>query len=297
MARRTSNLAFVADLPVEWAYADVRDPESLHRACQDIDYICHCAALTRAPDRETMFRVNCEGTRALAEASLNASPNLRRFLFVSSQAAVGPSSGLGDRVTESQPPRPITWYGASKWAAEQALRSLDGRLPLTIVRPGAIFGPRDADFFAYFSLVKRGLDLQLGRKERSMTPLFVRDVVELLLLAMESEIAMGKTYFACGEAISYTRFSQAIARVWGKRTWHIVLPESVLNLIGIVSGVQERLTGRSPLLNRQRLIDLRQPHWLCSAEKARRELGFKPGTDLDAAIEETVRWYEKVGWL
>ncbi|HSR31780.1 MAG TPA: NAD-dependent epimerase/dehydratase family protein, partial [Anaerolineae bacterium] len=125
MVRRSSDLTYIRDLPVEWAFTDVRETEELRQACQGVDAICHCAALTRAMDQETFMRVNAQGTEALARAATEAAPNLQRFLFVSSQAAAGPSQGPSDLLDETREPRPLNWYAKSKYAAEQALLSLN----------------------------------------------------------------------------------------------------------------------------------------------------------------------------
>jgi dihydroflavonol-4-reductase len=297
MVRRTSDLTFIRHLPVEWAYADVQDVEGLHQACQGVDAVCHCAALTRALDEETFHRVNGQGPELLARACLDVKPSVERFLFVSSQAAAGPSYTAGVPVDESDTPYPITWYGKSKWTAEQSLLAMAGRLPLTIVRPAAVYGPRDRDFFAYFDLVKRGLNVQLGKGERWISLIYVDDLVRLLLLALESDTAVGQTYFACAQAYTYAQFSEAIAKALDKRTLRITLPEAVLTPMAQWARVQGRLTGRPALLNDQRILDMRQRYWLCSGEKARQELGFVPEYDLERAIQETADWYRETGWL
>jgi dihydroflavonol-4-reductase len=273
MVRRTSDLSFIRDLPVEWVYADLQDSAELRQACQEVDAVCHCAALTRALDEETMYRVNTRAVEALAQACLEENQELERFLFVSSQAAAGPSRAAGDFMDESCEPRPITWYGRSKWAAEQALLALADRLPTTIIRPCPVFGPRDRDFFAYY------------------------DLVDLLLLALESDRARRQTYFGCGPALTYAMLSQAIATVLDKRTLQITLPEAILGPISLWSRVQGRIVGRPALLNDQRILDMRQRYWLCSGKKARRELGFEPRYDLETAVQETADWYQENGWL
>ena len=297
MVRSTSDLTYIHHLPVEWVYGDVCDADCLYQACQGIDILCHCAALTRAVDEETFLQVNAEGTKALARAAIEAAPNIQRFLYVSSQTAAGPSRGADDFVPESRPPQPITWYGRSKWAAEQALLSMNDDLPLTIIRPAAVFGPRDRDFFTYFDLVNHRLQLKLGRKERRISLIYVRDLIDLILLALENETAIGETYFSYGQAISYDEFSEAISKVLGKRALRITLPVSVLTPIALTAKVQEWLTHQPALLNGQRVKDMRQPYWLCSAEKARLELGFVHHTDLETAVRETVEWYQVNGWL
>lgn len=297
MVRRVSDLTFVRDLPVEWVYADVRDAKGLRQACQDVDTICHCAALTRALDLETFLRVNTEGTGALARAAIEANPDLQRFVFVSSQTVAGPSQSPGDLMDESRSPQPLTWYAKSKWAAEQALLAMNDGLPLTIIRPAAVYGPRDRDFFAYFELVKRGLQLELGRDERWYSLIYVRDLVELVLMAMEKEAALGQTYFACTETRTYKELSQAIADAMNRRPLRITLPEAALTPIALGAKVQARLTGRPALLNEQRVLDIRHRYWLCSGDKARQELGFVPHYDLHTAVRETANWYWENGWL
>ncbi len=297
MVRRTSDLTFIQHLPVEWAYADVRDAESLHSACQDVDIVCHCAALTRALDQETFLRVNAQGTEALARAAMTANPNLHRFLYISSQSAAGPSKGAEDFRDEARLPQPLNWYSKSKLAGEEALLSMGDRLPLTIIRPSAIFGPRDRDFFAYFHLVKWHLELKLGQADRWYSFIYVRDLVELILLALENGIALGQTYFGSGPAHTYAELAETIGRAMDKRVLRIPLPEAILTPIALGAKVQERLTGRPALLNEQRVRDMRQPYWLCSGEKARRELGFEARYTLESAIEETADWYRESGWL
>jgi nucleoside-diphosphate-sugar epimerase len=296
MVRRSSDLTFIQHLPVEWVHADVRDTEALRQACQGVDAVCHCAALTRALNEETFQRVNAAGAETLGRICIEASPNLQRFLFLSSQTAAGPSQGTDDYVDESRPPQPITWYGKSKLAAERALMGMDGLLPLTIVRSAAVFGPRDRDFYSYFDLVKRGFSLRLRREDR-LSFVYVRDLVGLILLALENDIATGQTYFGCGTAHSYAEFSEAVARALGKRPLRITLPEAVLTPMALWARAQGRLTGRPALLNEQRVHDMRQRYWLCSGEKAQRELGFVPKYDLDTAVQETASWYLENEWL
>jgi len=297
MVRQSSDLKYIQHLPVEWARADLSDAEQLRAACQDVDIVCHCAALTRAIDQETFLRINAGGTEALARAAFEANPDLQRFLYVSSQTAAGCAQAPDDLIDESRTPQPLDWYGKSKWAAEQALHALDGQLPVTIVRPTAVFGPRDRDFFTYFDLVNRHLELRLGRDERWVSLIYVRDLVDLIILSIESETAIGETYFGSAWATTYTEFGGTLARALDKRTIRVTLPLAALTPIVLVAKVQERLTGKPALLNEQRVLNMRQPYLVCSGEKARRELGFVPKYDLEMAVEETTSWYRENDWL
>lgn len=297
MVRKSSDLQFIQELPVEWAYAALGEADSLREACRDIDAVCHCAALTRALDQETFMRINAHAVESFARQCLEQNPGLRRFLFLSSTAAAGPSRAADDYVDEEVKPEPITWYGRSKLAAEQALRAMGERLPFTVVRAAPVFGPRDRDFLTYFNLVKRGLALKLGRQKRRVSLIYVADLTELIILALESDTALGETYYACGQAHSYEQFSEAIAGALGKRIREITVPESALTVMSAIARVQGRVTGRAPLLNDQRILDMRERYWLCSGAKARNELGFTPRYGLKEAVGKTADWYLAEGWL
>ena len=297
LVRRSSDLSFIRHLAVEWTYADLSDGDALDHVCRGIHAVCHCAALTRALDEETFMRINAGATEALARACLQAAPDMARFLFVSSVAAAGPAQSKDDTLSESSPPRPITWYGKSKLAAEKALLAMTDRLPVTIVRPAPVFGPRDRDFLPYFRLLKRGLDLQVGGDDRWVSLIYVCDLISLILLSLESEAAEGQIYYACGPAHTRQEFSQAIARALGKRTVPVALPSALLTPIGLWSRIQARLTGQPGLLNDQRILDIKVRYWLFSGNKARQDLGFAPEHDLDSAVRETVHWYRENRWL
>ncbi len=297
MVRRSSDLAFIRDLPVELAYGALEDGASLRQACKGVDVVCHCAALTRALDEETFVRINTKGTEDLARVCLEAAPDLERFLFASSVAACGPARNVDDVVDELCRSEPITWYGKSKLAAEQALLDLHDRLPVSVVRAAAVFGPRDQDFLTYFDLVNRGLDLQLGREERRASLIYVRDLIRLFMAVLESKETIGQVYFGCGWATSYADLSATIARALAKQPRRITLPLAMLTPVAWWSRAQGRLTGKPALLNDQRVMDLRQPYWVCSDKKAQQELGFEPVHDLQTAVQETADWYLENGWL
>jgi len=257
LVRRTSDLAFIQDLPVEWAYGDIARGDGLEAACEGIDAVCHLAGATKARDRETYFRVN-----------------------------------------ESRPPRPLTWYGQSKLQGEQFCHEYEDRLPVVILRAAAVYGPRERDIYFYFQMVNRGLKLLLGRGERRASFIFVQDFVTLILRALEDERAAGQIYFAAeGRDYDWREVSEMVAEALGKRAARVTLPEWLLPVIAAAAGFQARITKRPALLNEQKLIELRQPYWVCSAEKARRELGFEAQHDLATGLRLTAQWYRENGWL
>jgi len=297
MVRRSSDLTHIRTLPVEWALADLAQPESLRQACRGVDAVCHCAGITRALDEATFLRINALPVRHLAQTCAEENPALSRFLLLSSMAAAGPSAAKQAPIDEARPPAPLTWYGKSKLEAERALLQWADRLPVTIVRPVATFGPRDRDFLAYFRLAKLGLSPRLGRSERLASLIYVHDLVSLLLLVLEDSRAVGQTYFGTAEIYPFTDIYAAISSALGTRSLSVTLPMAILTPIAMTARVQAWLTGRPALLNSQRVIDLRQPYWTCSGEKARTELGFAAHHELRSAMQQTAAWYAANGWL
>jgi nucleoside-diphosphate-sugar epimerase len=305
MVRRTSDLRWLRHLrresteagQVEWVYADVTDLAAVREAVDGVDAVCHFGALTRAADEATYRRVNAGGTETMLAACADAAPGLERFVYCSSTTATGPANGQRPRV-ESEPPQPLTYYGRSKLAAEKAVRRYADRLPVTILRPAPVFGPRDRDFLTYFQLVKWHLRLRLGREPRWLSLIYVHDLVRLTLCALEDPAAVDQAYFACdGGAYTWDDIAAEIEKVMGRRTLKVVVPEVALVPMSLAATALGHLTGKTPLLHDQRLIEIRQRAWLFSIDKAQRELGFEPAYQLPEALAETVAWYQQEGWL
>lgn len=297
LVRRTSDLTFIGGLPVEWAYGDVGRGEGLAAACAGVDAVCHLAGATKARDQETYFRVNAEGTRHLLAECKQRAPLLQRFIYISSLAAAGPSPD-GHPIDESHSPQPLTYYGQSKLQGERFCHECANRLPVVILRPPAVYGPRERDIYFYFQTVNRGIKLLLGRGERRASFIFVQDLVLLILQVLQDDRAVGQTYFATeGQDYNWQEVSDLVGSALGRRAVRVVVPVGLLPVIAALASLQTRLTGRPALLNDQQLIELRQRYWVCSAEKARRELGFKAQFDLAAGVHLTAQWYRKNRWL
>jgi len=267
----------------------------LRKAMEGCDTIIHVAGATKRLTRRDYFRDNLDFTEAL----LAATPEETRFVFISSQAAAGPSSP--DRpVTEEDAPRPLTWYGASKLAAEEAVKRW-GEIHhnnYVILRPCSVFGPGERDIFTYFFLMDRGILLLLGDGTKQFSIIYVADLCEAIVTAAESTIS-GRTFFVANdEPISWRSFAEEVRRAMGKeRILRIPIPEGVATPIGYLTDFVGRLTGKALPVNKQKIIEMKQPAWLCSNRALRSATGWQPRWTLDNALTETVSWYRRHGWL
>ncbi len=265
-----------------------------------IDYVIHVAGATRAIHYDSYRAANVLLTQRLLE--LFSAPEqrgaLKRFALVSSQAAAGPCRDDGCVVTEADPPRPISNYGRSKLEAEETTLSYADRIPVTVVRPPTVFGPRDVDVLGVFRAARFGLAPCIAGPDRAVSVVCVEDLVDALLKAAFHDRAIGGIYFAANrEAVIWREFCLLVGEAMGKRSRTCPIPLGALSLAARFGDVRGRLTGSPALFRSEKLEEMKQLAWVCSAEKARVELGWEAETPLFDALRKTAEWYRDAGWL
>ena len=297
LVRKTSNLRWLSDLEVEYVHGDIADKDSLSGVFENVDLVFHSAGLTKAKSREEYFRANAEGTRNLVEACLERNPELKRFVYVSSQAAVGP--GADEKpLDENAPCRPITDYGESKLEGERIVLQHSSQLAVTIVRPPAVYGPRDADVLGFFKVASKGFRVSLGKGESLLSLVYVKDLVDGIIKAAENPKSAGQTYFIADERVySWREAFNIIAEALKKRTIPLRTPRRVVLFLALISESFSGLFGRPATFNTQKAREITQRYWGLDVSKARAELGFSAKFDLEQGAAETVKWYRDKGWL
>lgn len=297
LVRKTSNLRWISGLEVEYVYGDIADKDSLKGLFEDVDLVFHAAGLTKAKSREEYFRANAEGTKSLVEACLEENPKLRRFVYISSQAAVGP--GDDERpLNENAPCRPVTDYGESKLEGEKIVLRHASQLPIIIIRPPAVYGPRDTDVLGFFKAASKGFRISFGRGESFLSLVYVRDLVEGTIQAAENPRSVGQIYFVADDKVySWKEAFNIMAGVLKKRTIPLKIPRSAVFFLAFISEGFSKLLGKSAIFNTQKAREITQRYWGLDVSKAKAELGFSPKYDLERGAAETVRWYKEKGWL
>jgi nucleoside-diphosphate-sugar epimerase len=305
LVRKTSNLRWLSGLNVEYVYADISEKESLSREAgsfgknvlKDVDFIFHVAGLTKAKTEEEYLKANYEGTKNLLEACVKDNPQIKRFVYISSQAAVGP--GKDDRpLDETAPCNPITDYGKSKLKGEKIVLEFSSKLPVTIIRPPAVYGPRDSDILSFFKVANKGFKTLFGKGESYLSLCYIEDLVDGIILAAESPKATGKIYFIADDQIySWREAFKIVAKVLNKKTITLKIPKAFLYSIAFISENIARLLGKPTVINMQKVREITQRYWLCDVSKAKRELGFSPKYPFEEGAKKTVRWYKEKGWL
>ncbi len=262
--------------------------EELVPILEGIERVFHVAGVTHAHSREGFMRFHVDATRALLAACCRTS-SVRRVVLVSSLAAAGPSRTGQPRV-ETDPPAPVSWYGESKLAQEAVAASFCPHLHLTIVRPPAVYGPRDRDFLPLFRMASRGILPFPGEGSQSLT--HVRDIVAGTLAAAEAEVPSGCTYFLSSrEIVTWEGLALVLRRVLGRPIRLVRVPPWVLPPVASLGSALARAAHRGFPLDRNKVQEARFLHWTCLPCKAEAELGFRPTVTLAEGIAETIAWY------
>ncbi|HZM89302.1 MAG TPA: NAD-dependent epimerase/dehydratase family protein [Blastocatellia bacterium] len=297
LVRTSSNLRYVKDPQIELAYGGLDASTDWDETLEDVEIVYHVAGTTFARRAKDYFTVNHKGTEALIAEVLKRRAQIKRFVYISSLAAVGPARN-GKPVDEDTTPAPITPYGRSKLMGEEAVRVVADLLPVTIVRPPAVYGPRDYAIFEFFKAIKGGMFPMIGRREKRVSLVHVRDLVEGIVLAGESEQSVGRTYFISNEDdYSMHAVADLMAALMRKRLRTITLPRAIAYGVAVGAEAAAALTGKAPVINRDKVTDLSQTGWTCSIERAQRELGYSPKVPLEEGLRETIVWYKNEGWL
>ncbi|KPL01066.1 MAG: hypothetical protein AMJ91_01870 [candidate division Zixibacteria bacterium SM23_73_3] len=297
LVRKTSNLRWLSALEVEYVHGDIDDKYSLKGCFEDVDLVFHAAGLTKAKSREEYFRANAEGTRNLVEACLEEGGKIQRLVYISSQAAVGPGSDE-QPLNETAPCRPVTDYGESKLEGERIILQHASQLPITVIRPPAVYGPRDTDMLGFFKVANKGFRISFGKEESFLSLVYVKDLIAGIILAAESLDSTGQTYFIADDRVySWREAFKIIGKVLNKRTMPLRVPKSLVFLLAFVSENFSKLLGKTAAFNTQKAKEITQRYWGLDVSKAKAQLGFSSEYDLKRGTEETVRWYKEKGWL
>jgi nucleoside-diphosphate-sugar epimerase len=298
---RDGSPADALDPRVERHVVDLVDVRSVREspAWEGATHAFHLAGVTKRRTLAQFRSGNVVPTaNVLAGALARGGSHSPRVILVSSQAAAGPAPGPDRPVREDDPPHPIEAYGQSKLEAEQATR-LHPKLPVVIVRPASVYGPRDRDFLRAFRLATLPLAVHAVPPDHVVSIVHVADVVSALLLAADRPEAVGRTYFVANDTpTSWRDLYEEMGRVAGTSPLATArVPLMALRLAGVVGDAVSLLTGWHTLANGNKTMLARPRWWVCDASRARAELGWTQEVPLQRGLRETYLWYRRAGWL
>jgi nucleoside-diphosphate-sugar epimerase len=293
LARSPARAAALAPLPLRVVTGHLDDPTALADAVRDQDVVYHVAGVIAARSEADFLAANRDGSRRLADAAGQA--GVRRFVLVSSMAAAGPTI-KGRPLRGDEAPRPVTAYGRSKLAAEQAVTATG--LDWTVVRPPMVYGPRDHEVLKVFRLARLGLAPVLGDGSQELTAVHAADLAEALVAAGTKDVAIGRMYYACHpEVFTGAEMARAVGRAMGRSLAVVRVPSSIGRGVLRLTGAAARLAGQTTILTADKANEFYQPAWTADPSPLTRDTGWRAQRDLRTGLDETYRWYREAGWL
>lgn len=291
LVRETSRLNHLEGLGARLVTGDCTDRASLLGAVRGFDYVFHVAGLTKARSAEEFFDANVTGTRHVAEVALQQNRNLKRFFYLSSLAAAGPSAD-GVPLREDGEPKPVSEYGKTKFEAEQFVYGLRGELPVTIIRPPAVYGPRDRDMLVFFKMVKAGVVPYWGKSYYSF--IYVDDLVSAMILSVLKPEGEGEIFFVSdGMTYSTDQVIDALAKALDSSPLKLRIPKWVMPCVAWLS---TKAKGAG-IINSDKIREIKYEYWVCDPCKARERLAFAPKVKMTEGARWTADWYRIHQWL
>lgn len=297
LVRKSSNLQWLKDKNVEIHDCGLFDNDGIRKAFKDVEYIFHVAGVVKSKTPKGYFEGNVETTKNLLEIALEFKDNIKRFLVVSSQTAGGPSLD-GNPVTEESQSNPITTYGRSKREQEILSLSYKDKLPITICRAPAVFGERDTEIFIFFQTYSKGLMTTIGFDKKSISLIYVKDLVKGFYQAALSEKSIGELYFVSSEKYyTWDEVGVATSKALNKKAFSVKVPHSIVYLISAIAQFISYFSSKPATLNIEKGKDITRKAWICDTSKAIREFNYKQETPLEEGIKNTVNWYKQMKWI
>jgi len=297
LLRSTSDTRYLRELPVEQCVGDLTDPASLRRAVAGVDRVFHCGAVVSDwGDPAVFYRVNVEGTHDLLAAALHA--KVGKFVYVSSTEVYGHPDFAAD---EDAPHRYRGWpYCDTKIDAEKHAWAFARRgLPLTVIRPATVYGPRWTTILEFLKALREGQMMLVAGGRKNAGLVYVDNLSDVLLLLGKPEIGLGRAYNVTdGLDVTWSQFINALATMLGRGPVQRSLPRWLAYAAGwgLEKWARARRQRSRPLITRM-AVEFTGTDQGFSSDRARRELGWRPRVDFDTGMRRVQAWLQEEGHL
>ena len=303
--RSTTSREFLQDERIHFIELDYSDQDRLEETLRDHmgewgrwDCVVHNLGVTKSTNYLDFEQVNYGYLKTLVDALQTTCMTPDVFLMMSSLSVMGPGDKKSyEPFKSTDVPLPNTYYGVSKLKAETYLQSI-GEFPYTIFRCTGVYGPHERDYYLMIKSIKRGFDFSVGFAKQMLTFIYVKDLAEGVMDALEKG-PLRKAYFI-SEDKAYTQkeFRQIVCEELGKKfVIPVTCPLWLVKQVCVIAEWIGKVTLKASTLNRDKYKILKQRNWLCDTSEARRDFGFNPKYPLREGIRESIAWYRDAGWL
>lgn len=292
LIRSKSRTDFLKKFPVHFVISQPESLKSLERAVIGQDYVFHLAGRILSASRRTYDLANHQLTRDLVQACLRKNPAIKRFVYISSISAAGPSSP-GQYVDETRPCVPTSEYGRSKLRGEEAVQEIWGSIPATIIRPPNVYGPRQQETEKLIKIISKRIVPLLKQREKKTSLIYVIDLVEGIIQAAFSPKTRSQVYYLTdGKGYSWREIILTLKRHLLGDSLYVPLPEEFIFFSAILVDTLKKTKLIKSFFGRRAWKAMVETPWLFSPAKARKDFGFMTRYNLEEGIKETVDYYK-----
>ncbi len=291
-------LALLDNKSLKIVRGNLTDYGSLLNATKDVNIVIHLAGIVNHVNVSDNFywNVNVKGTENLLKACIENKLDIKRFVYCSSVSVYGSSSDLNNTIIdETHTGKDQKIYGKTKYESELVSHKYcdNYKIPLTIIRAGRVYGEGDYSLGLYFKLIKKRFFFNIGNCDIYIMPVYVGDLVDAFILALENPKAIRNMYIITGEDIITKReFVNIIAKSLNVNLINLVLPKwLVIPPIYLIEKLFLLFTTNTPLSREKLEFFLTSRRYDIS--KAKKELGYKPQVGIKEGIRRTIEWYKK----
>jgi nucleoside-diphosphate-sugar epimerase len=297
LKRKTSSLKWLEGKKVNYVDGDLFSNDVLENTIKDMDYVFHIAGVVKSKTVEGFEKGNNLATKNIIEITYKVNPGIKKFIYISSLASCGPNPDEKP-IDENYIPKPITTYGITKRKSEEEVLKYKDKLNVVILRPPAIFGPRDPEILVYFKTFSKGLNSVIGFKEKYLSLIYVEDLVTGILLAATKEFPSGEIFFICSDKpYNWNDIGSVTAKILGRKAIKLRVPHSIVFTVGGIAQFFSIFSSKAATLNIEKCRDITRERWVCSNKKAKEILGFNEKYTLEESFKKTIDWYKQSNWL
>ncbi len=298
--RKSSSLKYLSDYRIQTLPLDLSSPKKLIEKWNELkvhfsafDYVIHNAGITQAAKPSDFELVNNQFTQNLLQSLVDADFMPKKFILMSSLAAMGPGNETSLAPIElDHQANPITSYGRSKLNVELYLKNQTD-VPYLIFRPTAVYGPREKDFLTLFKTINKHIEPYISSPKQLLSFIYVKDLARLILQSCSSDVYNGTFFVSDGKTYTCKNLSEITKKVLNKWTIPIVLPKPVVRTIAYLSESIAKMSHKTSVLNHEKYKELTSLNWSCNSEETQSAFNYTPEYHLEKGIEETIYWYKK----
>ena len=293
LVRPESRTGALKKFPVNILRGSVEDKNFLAEAVKGQDYIFHLAARIRSAHREVYERANFLFTRNLVQVCQQQNPDVKRFVYISSIAAAGPSSP-GEVQDETRTPAPTSEYGRTKLRGEEAITEIWDRMDATIIRPPNVYGPRQQETELLIKLIQKRFVPLLKHDQKTTSLIYIDDLIKGIYQASQSPGTNQQIYYLTDErGYSWKEVILTIKKHVLGASLYVPLYENIIDSVAWLTDILKSMHLVRSYFGRRAWRAMVQTTWLFSSDKAARDFGFRAEYSLDEGIEETVAYYKR----